>query len=1051
MEADQSSAEFAKVLSDELAAIRERRRRNGLGNSDPTPESSDESLSTASTGQDGVEREREQQVRGEALDENLVGLAFSGGGIRSATFNLGVIQGLADAGLLTQFDYLSTVSGGGYIGSWLAAWIKREGDTKNVECQLHSCRTMQARAKRGDVPQGEIFDTEPEPVHHLRAFSNYLTPVLGIMSVDGWVLASIYIRNLLLNLLVLVPFLLALVMFERLLILTFIKTTDETVMSWERGVWLGGLGLFLLMLVLIFLWIHRSMMQIRSNLQGEFRPGRYQTERRYLHRCILIPLLTLSVLSTWLAYGHAQFAAPDADVEATYPFVSSVVDRYEWLEEPWFPYLFSGLTMAILVGAFHLLSRFDNVPDKDDSSFLLPFGLRLLRIGLGLLTGFVGGVMLYGIFVFFHFDRYPADSTTVSEYAALFAITFGPPTFLVALNLIAFLQVGLISRLWSESIREWWASLSGSTMIYIAGWLFIVGLTIWGPWMVLQLKQQIEWIDTALLAGWASAVGGGLAAVHNSSAGGAFKRAFLKVLPYVFVIGLLILTSFVTDYFVPPRGWAHTPQEYLHSVKKQDFNLVIQLPLIVIGLLAFTMFASSRIDVNSFGLHALYKNRLVRCYLGASRPKAWTEDGCRRERGAPTNVPQSHPRSPNPITGFDPNDDLPLSGMYLDGRRRGVGKRRRLTARIEGVKQQLAGLNARFFLFRPLHRLQYNFQLSLLERRLARILPEEDYVGPYHLICAALNMVHGEELAWQERKAESFALTPQYCGSTSTGYSPTDEYSGGISLGEAVSISGAAVSPNMGYRSGGPITALLAIFNMRLGAWLGNPSRKKWRSPGPKHLLTYFIHELFGLTNANEDYVYLSDGGHFENLAVYELLRRRCRFIVVCDSGADPTFAFQDLGGLIRKARIDFGIGIDIKVEGIQPKGDAQFSDCHVAVGTIHYENVNYCGPESPGDNSIRGVLVYIKPSLTGKEPEDVLNYRRQSPQFPHESTTDQWFSESQFESYRALGWHIAQTVFAPVASEMSCNNMAMPDAETMFNTLDRHWRSRSPDEGDSV
>ena len=102
----------------------------------------------------GDEDRRQTQARVEALDEHLAGLAFSGGGIRGATFAVGVLQGLASLGLLRRFDYLSTVSGGGYAGGWLAAWLKRDGDASNVELQLNPNRVEQAEADRESCPSG---------------------------------------------------------------------------------------------------------------------------------------------------------------------------------------------------------------------------------------------------------------------------------------------------------------------------------------------------------------------------------------------------------------------------------------------------------------------------------------------------------------------------------------------------------------------------------------------------------------------------------------------------------------------------------------------------------------------------------------------------------------------------------------------------------------------------------------------------------------------------------------------------------------------------------
>ena len=157
-------------------------------------------------------------------ERRSIGLALSGGGIRSATFGLGVLQGLADLRLLRFCDYLSTVSGGGYIGSWLAAWIKREGSFDNVETQLRPQRTDQAKAKRGfedapapRVPDGKVCEPEPEPINHLREFGNYLSPRLGVMSADGWSVIAVYLRNLVANQLVILPALLATILVARLI------------------------------------------------------------------------------------------------------------------------------------------------------------------------------------------------------------------------------------------------------------------------------------------------------------------------------------------------------------------------------------------------------------------------------------------------------------------------------------------------------------------------------------------------------------------------------------------------------------------------------------------------------------------------------------------------------------------------------------------------------------------------------------------------------------------------------------------------------------------
>src|SRR4051812_4651321 len=135
----------------------------------------------------------------------LSALCISGGGIRSATFALGAIQSLAEHGLLSQFDYLSTVSGGGYIGGWLSAWITRKKGIEKVVPHL-----------RSDAPSPGPGD--PDPIQHLREYNNYLSPKLGGLSGDTWTLVATVVRNIALNWLVLIPLLLFFLIAPRILL-----------------------------------------------------------------------------------------------------------------------------------------------------------------------------------------------------------------------------------------------------------------------------------------------------------------------------------------------------------------------------------------------------------------------------------------------------------------------------------------------------------------------------------------------------------------------------------------------------------------------------------------------------------------------------------------------------------------------------------------------------------------------------------------------------------------------------------------------------------------
>jgi hypothetical protein len=290
------------------------------------------------------------------------------------------------------------------------------------------------------------------------------------------------------------------------------------------------------------------------------------------------------------------------------------------------------------------------------------------------------------------------------------------------------------------------------------------------------------------------------------------------------------------------------------------------------------------------------------------------------------------------------------------------------------------------------------------------VIPRDTKQRLFHVINIALNLVAGKKLAYQERMAESFTVTPLHCGNYELGYRDSCQYGDpdrGISIGTAIAISGAAASPNQGYHSSPAVAALLTVFNVRLGWWLGNPGPAGdtvFRDNEPRPAVGTIMREAVGGTDDEYKWVYLSDGGHFENLGLYEMVLRRCRYIFISDAGCDPDFTFEDLGNAIRKIYIDFGIPITIETKDLLPrnddrKGDEAEKGKYFALGTIHYDKVD-------GEGVPDGHFIYVKPSFYGREPRDIYSYARQSATFPHETTADQFFSESQFESYRRLGRH---------------------------------------------
>ncbi len=279
--------------------------------------------------------------------------------------------------------------------------------------------------------------------------------------------------------------------------------------------------------------------------------------------------------------------------------------------------------------------------------------------------------------------------------------------------------------------------------------------------------------------------------------------------------------------------------------------------------------------------------------------------------------------------------------------------------------------------------------------------------APIHLLGTTVNLPGDGELALRGRRADLFSVSPFFAGSERTGYRPTREWEEGkMTLASAMAISGAATNPQYGPSTSRPLAFLMGLFNVRLGAWVENPAREHraiYRMRFFRRLLRfwpwYLVKELLGVVDSDSRLVNLSDGGHIENLGVYELLRRGCKLVVASDAGADPDRGFSDLGIALRLARIDLGVQVEFPpgaLDMLVPDGKG-ISRAHVARGRIRY-------PLGDGTEEI-GTFVYVKPGVVSKDPRDVHAYRVLNPDFPHESTVDQFFSEAQFESYRELGY----------------------------------------------
>lgn len=970
-------------------------------------------------------------------EEQPVALCLSGGGIRSATFGLGVLQGLAARKQIGGFHYLSVVSGGGYIGAWFAVW-----------CARSSLREVEAELRRDGA--GGPKAAEPEPVSRLRAFSNYLSPARGL-SGDAFALAATLMRNLVLHLAIVLPLLGAVVLLPWLIHAGFREVAG---LNYEAR--FGG-GLVLI----LALAVAASTLAVPTRNGGAW--ALLDGPRNVARIAAMVLMIATCVLAGAVVWLDGSAGAN----WSLWPIGSGDWTIYPELELPTLFLIAYGLGWGVAVsiaGVRHLLlpGKFEPAPGVspvDRPSRFRAWALRTLI--LNVITGLTAGLLVLA------FDRMALDWSLRPTAMTAFSV----PAVLLAFWLALTLRIGLGRKVSGEHVREWWARVSGGLLAGAVVWIGLCAWVFWVPPWILELP----WLRSGWTTGAAGAGALGFSLLtaiigYGSKNGAEVKRTAdslanmlgVRTLQLAALLswGVLVTTLCFASAFAlhralpassefpvqktscsaaslllpemrlertlldkacarlasecprtisglrgvaticpapPGAGGSPTPGSSaaeqpsgaktpegkaaevdqgvvteawlagLSPLSKAVSSHVghrVEVPLsvywaaryrdvaehasvstvmaLLFGFLAVFGILSAFTGANAFSMAAMYGNRLTRAYLGASKSRSTS--------------------TPDPFTGFDPADNQALVTLFK--------------SRSES--------------------------------------------GPMLVVNAALNLLRraGGRLEWQQRKACSFTFTPLHCGAAALeilngdhrGFRPTRFYAPNrksssvadlqadesISVGRAMAISGAAVAPSMGHHSSTLVSALLAVFNMRLGWWLPNPVKEvSIRRAEPALGAGAIVNELVSRVDASGEYIYLSDGGHFENLGIYEMLRRRCSLIVAVDAAHDPEYRFEDLENAVRKARVDLGAVIDIHPEVLRPNKEGRSSQRH-AVGSITY-----------GDGS-SGKLVYIKPVLRGTEPLDIKGYARGSSRsghaFPQQPTSDQFFDEAQFESYRRLG-----------------------------------------------
>jgi hypothetical protein len=527
--------------------------------------------------------------------ENLVGLSFSGGGIRSATFNLGVTTGLAKRGYLKHVDYLSTVSGGGYIGSWLTAWIKRAG-CKEVEDRL-SGREGNLLEEKMEAPT--VFRTaeypryqEPDPVRFLRRFSNYLAPKTGLLSTDLWALIAVYLRNVMLNLTLLIAagaFVLALPLFG---------------IHWGRRLLGYDLTATLMWVIRVLLVVAMSAIaysfaSFSSEVQKHSKLGAIVNRPGWW---VVAPLLAASGCMTYILTPDLReridciarelrldrVGAPEtgwfmhhlpAWISSAYRWLSVKSDHPEmlgWVIEGAIAYTIIWLVGNLIAQWIEVYALWKAGALRNLGSIVRKMweigkvffgkgagpnpiaGSKTVSLLAAMLSGALGGLLLYAFGQFLgnmpgtlwkSLDQQPG---TIPFYGyAAFSTVLGPALLLWTVALVSVLHVGLLGRSFPDAKREWLSRLCAMLALTALAWVVVVGLSLYGAmifkflflssWAKSTWGSVVKWI---LASGWVTATAGGVIGGNMSKAApqkGNGTGLLLKLAPVVFILGLLLL------------------------------------------------------------------------------------------------------------------------------------------------------------------------------------------------------------------------------------------------------------------------------------------------------------------------------------------------------------------------------------------------------------------------------------------------------------------------------------------------------------------------------
>lgn len=924
--------------------------------------------------------------------KNCVGAGLSGGGIRSATFCLGMFQGLATLKMLAHFDFVSTVSGGGYFGSFYTRLFLR----KEVKSFSYVEETF-AHCPPDDKKQDKD-SYQRNIINWLRENGRYLSPQ---GSGDLLLAGAVLLRNWIVVQVVIAVFFLMLFLAAQLLRIPL-------------DPWFHQIPFF-----------KKPGSELVINLPGQLK--------LWVSPFLLAPMSLFCFAA--LPLGWAYW----------------LIGRQPPLTRWWdlFKRPVTGLIFVFLVALF-LSVPFPAIPVGDAT--------RAVAISLLLVSALTA---LWSFYDQAYANKLAAkieEPGTESKYGEVYKDD-------LARNLVsAQLKGALVVTLASLAFAA--VDSLGQT-VYLVSMSPVATLKSWGGGVLGLLVALLPFASRIMISfGGANGAKRPRSLVKIAAAAAAFL--IVATLLTTFSVGANAIAWTLRRPAYAPAGIGEKPSLKLSeakivpdpaqpnkwSIENLEAPRQIDAPerqlLALAGACGLTLalsllFGQSWPFLNRSTQLPLYSSRLTRAYLGASNPRRFKE-----ERAGPKDDGGS-------VTQVIPGDDIEMEHYWpwpfpQEEKHPGAEK--------PGEKIYANGT--------PLHLVNVTINETLDSKSQVQQQDRKGIgmaVGP-----AGISAGIRHHVVFDRESGKVKTLPKSGFRMFDYGNPDDAEFTGErFSLGHWLSISGAAFSTGLGARTNLALSILAGVGNIRLGYWWNSgvvrdknaPENKQSCSPKTKPLLGQRLGTLFTRAFPVQSYLLdeytaryhgtarqhwnLSDGGHFENMGGYELIRRRLRLIVIIDAEADPDYRFEGLADLIRKARIDFGAEIkfleesELHLPGILPAGhcfsalenlrrgkwvEEQLPQCnkkeakrqvidpvdhqryslaHAAVARVSYD----CKEEA------ESVLIYLKPTVIGDEPLDILQYHAENPSFPQQPTSDQFFDEAQWESYRRLGEHIANEVFA--------------------------------------